>query len=83
MFITKKNYQKALEEQKAALTLEWERRWNERDENIWRREEENRFREETGRHFADIEHRVRALEKAAGLAEEKTECPFAPKTARY
>lgn len=83
MFITKKKYQKALEEQKAALSLEWERKWSERDESIWRREEENRFREDTSRHFIDLENRVHALEKAAGMAEEKAECPFATKASRY
>jgi hypothetical protein len=83
MFITKKNYHKALEEQKTALTSEFERKWAERDEGIWRREEENRFREDTSRHFIDLENRVHALEKAAGLVEEKAECPYAPKMSRY
>lgn len=82
MFITKKNYQKALEEQKMKLEAEFERKWNERDENNWRREDENRYRENAFRRFDDIEKRVFALEKAAGLAEEKVECPYNAKTAR-
>ena len=55
MFITKKNYQKALEEQKAAITSEWERRLKEYEERYWQNENENRYREDACRRFDAIE----------------------------
>ena len=75
MWISQKNYQKALDEQKEMLNLEWETKWKERDERYWQRESENQRYEEMNRHFANIEKRLHLLEKKAGLVEEKPICP--------
>lgn len=83
MFITKKNYQKALDEQKEALNREWERRMAEYDDQRWRRESEDRYREDVDRRLAGFGKRLDALEKHAGLAEEKPHCPFEPKAPCY
>lgn len=75
MWISKKNYQKDLDEQKAALELEFERKWKEQEERHWQYERENQRNEEMSRHFANIERRLHLLEKKAGLVEEKPICP--------
>ena len=76
MFITKKNYNKALAKQKEALDLEWEKRWAERDERFWQQEREKDLRNDVERRFSAIEKRVRELEKFVGFEEEKPTCPF-------
>ena len=46
-------------------------------------ESESRYREDACRRFDAIEKRLHQLEKNAGLVEEKTYCPFEPKTPCY
>ena len=83
MWISKKNFENALKEKAAAVDLEWERKWNDRDEKYWRMESENRSREENDRRFANIERRLHQLEKDAGLVEEIPVCPFEAKPSAY
>lgn len=79
MFITKKKYEKALAEQKAAIDAEWERRINEFQEREWRDRSRCDYEESTRRRMNELEKRVYMLEKVAGLAEEIKQCPYAPK----
>lgn len=80
MIITKKKYEKALAEQKAALDREWERRTEEMQEREWRDRRLCDYEENTRRRMNELEKRIYELEKAAGIAEVKTSCPFEPKT---
>lgn len=79
MFITKKKYEKALAEQRAAIDAEWERRMNEFQEREWRDRSRCDWEEQNRRRMDALEKRVYMLEKAAGLAEEIKQCPYAPK----
>ena len=84
MFITKKKYEKALAEQKAALNAEWERRIAEVQEREWRDRNRCDFEESTHRRMNELEKRVYMLEKIAGTAEAPVHCPLnEAKTARY
>lgn len=83
MFISKKNYEKALAEQEAKINLEWEKRSADREESRWHEQRVDDFRNEVRMRCNEIEKRISALEKAAGIAEEKHVCPFEPKTSRF
>lgn len=75
MFITKKNYEKALAEQKRAITEERENKIVEQEKRWWEENEKYRWREDYSRNLRELEKRVHQLEVKAGLAEAEPVCP--------
>lgn len=76
MFISKKKYEKALAEQKAAVTAEFERKMAEHENLWWKGRSMYEEGERNNRRFLDIEKRIYALEKKVGIVEETVHCPL-------
>lgn len=76
MFITKKAYEKLIENEKKAVAEKWEQKLCDAEKRIWEEQERYRVREDTARRFDELSRRIRELEKITGLVEETPNCPF-------
>lgn len=79
MFITKKKYEEELHKAKHEVTEQWEKKLCEFEKNTWMENNQRYQREYNERRFIELEKRVFALEKEAGLVKETPTCPCAPK----
>ena len=83
MFITKKNFEKAIHEAKCEVAHEWERKMCDMEKRMWDEQDRGRMREEYYRRMDALENRIFTLEKKAGLVEETKNCPYEAKRHTY
>ena len=81
MFISKKRFEKALQEARFKVDDEMQRKWEMREEERYRNDRIRELEQGIDRRVDVIHRRIDDLEKQLGINQAKThECPFAPKS---